>query len=464
MLEWLKRTLGGSTSTRSYDAASGGRRWNGNPGMVRPVTVAHAARHTLAARARYAVSNNPLAASGLEAWVTSLVGVGVKAQSQHTDPLRRKDISQRFEDWTDFADADGLTDFYGLQASIARSVVVTGEAFVLLINDPDGLRLRLVDPEQVDASYTVVLSATHQVIQGVEFDAAGRRTAYHLFAERPGQFGDFGLKRIRVAAEDMVHVFRPLWPGMVRGISWFAPVLLRMTDLDETRDAQQVRQKVGALLTGWIKNTDGSGAPLDGTSANGVLSGAMTPGALTYLSANEEIVFSTPPTIGMDSIAFMRLSEREIAVGLGIPGYLLHGDLSDVNFSSIRAGLIAFRERVEALQYSMLVFMALRPIFERWATLEVLSGRMTGTVAETLPAKWVTPRTTWVDPLKDAQAEILAISNGLKSRREAAASRGVDVELLDEEIAADRQRETSLGLTFPAPVNDNRPPVEDAAA
>jgi len=349
-----------------------------------------------------------------------------------------------------------------LSASLVRSMVVAGEAFAVLVTESGRLKVRQIDPDQVDASYNARLNDGRQIVQGIEFDASGRRAAYYVFVERPGQiFGEHSLRRERIPAEDMIHLFRPIWPGMCRGLSWFAPILLRMTDHDETRDAQQVRQKVGALLTGFIRNADGGSDPMEGEQVGGTLTGGMEPGAMKYLAPGEEVVFSTPPTIGMDAIAFMRLTEREIAVGLGVPPYLLHGDLSDVNFSSIRAGLIAFRERVEALQHSVLVYQALRPVYERWATLEVLSGRVKSTVEDALPAVWVTPRQTWVDPLKDTQAEILAIGAGLKSRREAVASRGVDIEALDAEIAADNERATSLGLTFNA--NDNAA-IDDEAA
>jgi capsid protein len=47
------------------------------------------------------------------------------------------------------------------------------------------------------------------------------------------------------------------------------------------------------------------------------------------------------------------------------------------------------------------------------------------------------------------------------SRREAVTSRGVDIEALDSEIAADNERAASLGLTFtaPSPANDNTAPA-----
>jgi len=66
--------------------------------------------------------------------------------------------------------------------------------------------------------------------------------------------------------------------------------------------------------------------------------------------------------------------------------------------------------------------------------------------ADWLPTKW-----DWVDPLKDANAEIASIEAGLKSRTQAIAERGYDAEQVDREIAAERARERALGLDFRRP-------------
>ena len=52
--------------------------------------------------------------------------------------------------------------------------------------------------------------------------------------------------------------------------------------------------------------------------------------------------------------------------------------------------------------------------------------------------------------MKDARAEIEQIDAGLKSRTQALAERGYDAEQVDAEIAADKAREKSLGLSFVA--------------
>jgi capsid protein len=76
-------------------------------------------------------------------------------------------------------------------------------------------------------------------------------------------------------------------------------------------------------------------------------------------------------------------------------------------------------------------------------------------VAASAARRWCAPRDAdrppkwdWVDPLKDARAEIEQIDAGLKSRTQALTERGYDAEQVDAEIAADQAREKSLGLSF----------------
>ncbi len=153
-----------------------------------PVTLSamHAARGPLARRARYLAANNALAASGVEAWVSALIGTGIKPQSSHQNQSVRQALNLSFEAWTDDADADGLTDFYGLQALMVRRMVIDGESFALLINTAGKLRLRVIDAEQVDSSLNRELSGGGRIVQGIEFDAHGRRAAYHILPDRPG--------------------------------------------------------------------------------------------------------------------------------------------------------------------------------------------------------------------------------------------------------------------------------------
>ena len=70
----------------------------------------------LLARARELVVTNGYAANACEAYAANLVGDGIKPSSLIADPALRDRVQRLWLAWTDEADADGLTDFYGLQA------------------------------------------------------------------------------------------------------------------------------------------------------------------------------------------------------------------------------------------------------------------------------------------------------------------------------------------------------------
>jgi capsid protein len=103
-----------------------------------------------------------------------------------------------------------------------------------------------------------------------------------------------------------------------------------------------------------------------------------------------------------------------------------------------------------------MVYQLCRPVFTRWLDLAVMSGALSLPRYETNrsrlhSADWLPTKWDWVDPLKDANAEIAQIEAGLKSRTQAIAERGYDAEQVDREIAAERERERVLGLDFRRP-------------
>ncbi len=455
MFERLTRVIR-QAWTRSYDGGGSGRRWNG-AGRT-PVTIAAmlAARRPMAERARYLVGSNALAASGAEAWVSNLVGSGIKPQSQHPVREIRQSLNAAWDRWTDSADFDGVTDAYGLQGTAVRRMVVDGDSFAgfsLGGRGPVPLQVKLIDAEQIVSSLTQPTVNGGLIVNGIEVDERGRRAAFHMYRHVPGMPFQVNFDWVRVPADDVLQLFNPLTPGQVRGVSWFAPVLLRLADLDKAHDAQLMRQQIAAMLAGFITDTNSTGGGFEGEQKGSVLDGGLEPGTLKVLDPGQDIKFSDPATIGPESIAFLKLTRQEIAAGLGVPTVLLDGDLSDINLSSIRHGLLDFRRRCEAIQHSVIVYQLLRPIWRRFVTIAALRGAIDARGFERDPeafmaATWIPPKNLLADPLKDTQAEIEAINAGLMSRRQAVAARGYDLETLDAEIAADRQAAQALGLTF----------------
>ena len=332
-----------------------------------------------------------------------------------------------------------------------------GEAFTVMQhgNGPGlPLRLRILDGEMVDQAHTVELGDGARIVAGVEFDAAGNRVAYHILRRRPTDlFAGYG-QPIRLPAADVLHLFQPLAPGQVRGISWLATILARLHELDQLEDAHLIKQKISAMFAGFITDVNGTGGsqPFDGQQSGSLLVSGLEPGTLKVLPSGTDIKFAEPRE-ATEAVEFLRLQLRAVAAGLGVPSHLLTGDLTQANYSSLRAGLVEFRSRVEAVQFGIVVHQLCRPIWERFVTMAVLTGAIEAPDFETriedyLAAEWYPPAQAWVDPQKDAEAEAIAIATGLKSRRQSVAERGYDIEELDAEIAADRAREKALGLDF----------------
>ncbi|MGR3200351.1 MAG: phage portal protein [Paracoccus sp. (in: a-proteobacteria)] len=389
----------------------------------------------LRSRAAYLAHNNPWIAQAVANWAGALVGPGITPVSRHPDKATRRALSDYFARWCDDADAEGRTDFQGLQAIAARSLVVSGEAIAIRTDRQGPPRLRLIDSALLDDAKTDGQS----IFAGVECDPDRRRLAFHILPEHPAAAGNYQMAQ-RVPADSVLHVFQPLAPGQLRGVSWLAPVILSASDFDQYCDALLMSAKVAAMHAGFIVDSNGAGGgdPYDSDMPS------MELGTLVRLPFGQDIKFNSPAQL-QQADAFLKHGLRQMAAGLGLPTHLLDGDLSGANYSSLRAGLLPFRQRVEQIQYGTIVPQFLAPIWRDVITYGVQCGDIDAPDFEIDPASylradWLPPKPMQVDPAKDVQATVAEIDAGLTSRRKAVAERGWDVDELDEELAAEDRR------------------------
>jgi lambda family phage portal protein len=406
------------------------------------------------------VRRNPWATNALDSFVGNCIGVGIKPQSHHPDASIKAQIQALWLRWTDEADASGLTDFYGLQALACRSVMEAGECFIRLRPrlPKDGLsvplQLQILEAEHLPTWDTRLADNGNYVRAGIEFNGIGRRVAYHLYKEHPGDALNplLSMEQVRVPAESVLHLFRPLRPGQLRGQPWLTQVLIKLYELDQYDDAELVRKKTAAMFAGFVtKNAPedqilGEGA----ADSSGASIAGLEPGTMQVLLPGEDVKFSTPADVGASYETFIRVQLRSIAAGMGITYEQLTGDLTGVNYSSIRAGLLEFRRRCEQFQHQVIVFQMCRPIWQTWIDAAILCGSLPkqGEVSSYYDVKWIPPGFAWVDPLKDIRAQIMAVRAGFKSRAEVVSEQGYDANAIDREIAADNVRADELGLVY----------------
>jgi lambda family phage portal protein len=403
-----------------------------------------AAGPTIRSRARHAYANNGYIRNAVNAIVAEAVGAGIEANSAHPDRDTAASIDKLFFEAE--LDAEARTDFRGMTAAAVLAELVDGEAF-FVAEDRDGETVwRQIPAEFVDESDTRELSDGY-VVAGIEFSSNGTRRAYHIRPQRPTDLYPVTANSIRVPAEDVLHVFRQLGPGQVRGISQLAPILLTVNELDQALDAMLVGLKTSAMFAGFVTDQTNMGG-VGEAFPDGVADISLEPGVVRVLPGGTDIKFSTPEQ-AKESISFAKLTLGQIAAGLGVPTWVVDGDLSQANYSSLRAALLPFRAKTEQYVYHTIAPQFLNPIFRRHVTDAWLAGRLDlPELAPALKAEWLPPRPMQVDPAKDMAAAKEALAMGLTSRKQAVASLGWNVAKLDQEIADDHAREAELGLSF----------------
>ena len=428
---------------------------------------------TVLARARFLVRNNGYAKAAMRSWGAATVGAGIKPSPLIlNEPELKAGITQAWADWTDEADAEGVTDFYGLCRRVSREAYLAGEVFIRFITpDPaDGLsvplQLQVMPAEQLPywRSVPSPVVAGNEVRLGVEFDPRGRRVAYWFWKRNPSDVHlEFtaavaATELVRVPAEEVLHVYDAVEAGQVRGLSSLAQAIVKMFMLDVYDDAELERKKQAARYATFITKP-----PLDPTLMEGEFAaddagaaiGYYGPGATVELREGEDVKFSDPADVGGGYEPFQYRTLLQLSAALGVPYAELSADLNRTTYASSRAGLLAFRAEVEAFQHAVLVFQFLRPIYQRWLRLAVLAGAVPLSATEFLADrialsrfKAIVPRAPWVDPLKDRQAAALAVANGYISRDDVIEAEGYDPEETDLRIKASNERAEALGLDF----------------
>ena len=414
----------------------------------------------LRSRSRDLTRNNAWASAALDMLVAYQIGYGITPRSD----IRNGDNNQvdsLFGEWAKRADAHGMLDFWGIQEQAARARVESGEVLILMLRlSPAEARrrglkvplvLQVLEADLLDETFNSDRLDNGNIIRsGIEFDSQQRPAAYHLFERHPGALSGiaqtvfdrqpdnlaglaFYAKRRRVPAENIIHLFRAQRPGQVRGVPVPSPVIGRLRELDELEDAALQQAKIQACLAAFVTSAAPPAAgPLEGKNSAGEAVKSFSPGMVERLAPGEEVSFTQPSGAG----SFDGLSRHQlhaIAAAYGLTYDLLTGDLSGANYSSLRAGRIAFKRRLEQDQWLMLIPLLCERVWRAWVQAAV-AAEVLPPADHDYPAAWAPPPFEFIDPLKDALATKAMIRMGLKTWPQAVSEQGYDPERQADQI------------------------------
>jgi lambda family phage portal protein len=432
-----RRTLGWNTTNKSANAEIG-------PDLAK-----------LRDRSRDLIRDNHYAAKAAMEFQAKVVGAGIMARMP--EPAQ-----SAWNQWARQCSADGLGHFAAVQSLIARALFESGEVLVrrrlrrgaAASGMKVPLQLQVLEPDFLDLSKTGTVTdgenASGYIIQGVEFNTWGQRVAYWLFSQHPGEvtttiFSKSAFMSSRVEASEVLHIYDCQRPQQVRGVPHLAPVLLAMRDLADWEDAELVRKKTEACLAAFITSQEDSPLGLASTdSVTGLSVETFEPGMITRLKPGEAITVNQPTYAG-GYADYKRSRVRDLASGIGIPFEILASDLSTVNYSSYRSGLLSFRDRIEHIQENILIPQLCWPVWEWFLS---AANDFGGVGIPPVEVEWQAPAFDLLDREVEAKADTEMLANGTMSWPQAVSRQGYDPEKQIVEIETWHPRLIAAGVTF----------------
>lgn len=391
---------------------------------------------------------------------------GIKLQCQFQndrgvpDLADQKLVEKTWQQWAKRRNCsiDGRLSWHEMQNLVIQTIARDGEVLIQKIRQRNSrykLKLRVLECDHLDVNHNTKLPGDRRIIMGVEVDKNDQPLAYWLTSQHPGEYGTHThIKRRRVPADEILHLFITERPGQVRGIPWVHSAIRRLNQLGGYEEAELVAARAGASKMGFYTSPDGTVATASEMAGDGQESDdydlveEITPGLLQSLPEGTTFTPFDPqhPTSAFPD--FTKAVLRGASSGLNVAYNTLANDLEGVNFSSIRSGVLEEREQWRMLQ-NWLADVMHDDIYREWLELNVDFGALSMLPANKLDTKfadvqWQPRGWDWVDPAKDIKSATDEYHLGTTSLTEICAKKGRSL----DDVLRQRQADDALAKTY----------------
>jgi lambda family phage portal protein len=468
------RALGAQPeSSRTYAAAQSSRLtsdWNVHNASAN--TEIKMSLRVMRARSRQLARDDDYFKGYLTKLVNNVIGTnGVTlqcdAKTDEGEKLTKinRAVERAFSEWAkkDTASVTGQESWRDVQSLALKTLCVDGETVIRLILDranPFKIAVQFLDADWLDEDFNSPDYNGNRIIMSVEVDKYDKPVAYWFTEPRwnrialPGQVIQ-GMPRdtdrIRIPANQIIHLFIKDRPGQTRGMVWAHAAMMRLNMLNGYEEAELVGQRVAASYMAFVApQADATGLAPQGYT--GDIPQEVSPGIVAELPAGFDLKMFDPKRPGTTYSVFVKSILRAIAVSLGISYNSFANDLESTSYSSGRIGSIEDRDNWRGLQKWLMEHLC-QPVFEKWLAINLGSERLEVPASSLKQLKnpvWRGRGFDWVDPSKDAMADIELNAAGMKTLTEIYGDRGLDFEEQMEIFAHEKKLMEKLDLQFGA--------------
>ena len=457
---------------RGYDAGSEGR-LNANWRAVNAnaETINRSYRDVVRARSQDLERNSDILESILLAFERNVVGTGFRLQAKTGNEELNKQIEALFKKWSrpKYCDVTQQQSFVEICQMLVRRRRVDGAALVVkryLQNDFVPFTLQVYEIEDLDNAR---VSSSLRIVGGIEYNEYNRPVAYYL--KKYDNFGNWTGHSERIDAKDVLFMYRKKRPSQLREMSELATTLPRVRDMNQYMEAVSVKERVAALLAVMIKRalpaagSIGRGATNNSSKEISYQGKTLTPGMMMELNPGDDVSVVQPPSQGASAADFVRLQQRLTGSAQGISYEVASRDMSQVNYSSARQGLLEDRSTYE-MEQQFFKDHFLSEVYEEFIEAAVLTGHIQikdffQNREAYLKHEWIAPGMKWIDPKKEADANKIMLENNLTTLEQVAASTGQDWREIIDQRALEVAYATEKGVIFNAA--SEKPATEEEA-
>lgn len=438
-----------------------------------PVDDINENNYTLRQRSRMLYMASPIATSAIHTNRTNVIGVGLQLKSR-IDRNVLKMTDDEADEWQHIAEREfnlwaskkqccddtGVNNFYEMQQVALTCWLMSGDVFALINRVkprnmcPYSLRIHLVEADRISTpstnnvypgiSTTGTARNGNKILDGVEVDSNGMIQAYYVRNTYPESFtfvnqdATTRWQRVRAYGEktglpNILHIMESERADQYRGVPYLAHVIEPVLQIRRYTEAEVTAAIIESFFTAFIKTeSDADVMPYNETGPDNISTDPneyeMGPGTINIMQPGEDITFGDPKRPASGFVNFERALCEQIGAALEVPADLLLKSFNNT-YSSSRAALL---EAWKAFHMRRTWFANdfCDPIYEMWMSEAVARGRINAPGFFTDPilraaylgCDWVGPSQGQLDPVKEMNAEILAISHGLTTH-EAAATR-----------------------------------------
>lgn len=408
------------------------------------------------ARARELENNSDMLPAQILALVRNVVGTGiilqarVKTDEGNDDEKLNASIEELWNDWCKPSNCDiqGRMSFDEIQEMCVRRMFVDGGILVIkCYDDKQQFKLQLKEVDYLDIS--LMEHGGNKVEGGIELDKYDKAVAYHI--KQYDKLGSY--KTNRVEAKNVCYLANITRPSQIREFSPAAPSLGRIDDTNELIGSAVMKERVLSYFALFLTNSGGYGGGAVGRGMGFGLEEKNTgvypeepleQGMLKRLKPGEDVKTINPSGVSSTASDIARLTQRLSGSSVGLSYEATSRDMSQVNYSSARQGMLEDQRTYKRWQKNLITHLC-DSVYLEWLDWIVLNNKLK--IPNYYKDKfryrrcvWISSGWDWIDPLKESKANREALESGQTTLQDICATAGKDW----REVIYQRALETKL--------------------